>query len=124
MKITRIYTGDDNRSHLEDIEVPLHDHDLGRLSEIVGAEGLIFRETGEDYFLDYHNAPRKQFVANLTGVVEVETGDGSRKRLGPGTIIYAEDTTGQGHISRGIEGPRNSLFILVPDDYDVTTLGR
>ena len=39
-------------------------------------------------------------------------------------VLRWADTTGQGHISRGIEGPRNSLFILVPDDYDVTTLGR
>ena len=40
--------------------------------------------------------------------------------MGAGDIMLAEDTTGQGHITRDIEGPRRSLFIPVPDDYDVS----
>ena len=50
MKITRIYTGEDEQSHFEEIEIPLFDQgDIGRLSEIYGASGVIFRENPGGY---------------------------------------------------------------------------
>ena len=50
MKITRIYTGEDEQSHFEEIEIPLFDQgDIGRLSEIFSASGVIFRENPGDY---------------------------------------------------------------------------
>ena len=39
-------------------------------------------------------------------------GDGTKRRMGPGSILLAEDTTGQGHISRNVGGePRTCLFV-------------
>jgi hypothetical protein len=32
--------------------------------------------------------------------------------------MLADDTTGQGHITREIQGPRRSLFIPLPDGFD------
>ena len=113
MKVTRIYTGSDNQSHFEDVEIALTDGGgVGRLSELIPATGVVFRETGGDYDLDFHNAPRRQYVVMLEGAVEIETGDGTKRVLGTGEILLAEDTTGQGHISRAVNGqPRKSLFI-------------
>ncbi|MEQ8860014.1 MAG: hypothetical protein RIC56_15325 [Pseudomonadales bacterium] len=113
MKLLRIYTGDDGRSHFEDVEIELTDRgDLGRISSLWPGAGVMFREVGGDYDLDFHNAPRRQLVVNLSGTVEIEVGDGSVRRLGPGTILLAEDTTGQGHISRAVDGePRTCLFL-------------
>ena len=115
MKIVRIYTGSDNRSHFEDIEVPLKDAGkVGFLSDRVKATGIVFRETGGDYDYDFHTAPRRQYVVNLEGEVEIEVGDGSKRILRSGDILLAEDTTGQGHISRAVAGkPRKSLFITL-----------
>ena len=77
---------------------------------------VIFRETGGDYDLNFHNAPRRQYVVNLSGSVEIEVGSGERRVLGPGSILLAEDTTGQGHISRAVDRqPRQSLFIPLAD---------
>ena len=46
------------------------------------------------------------------GGVEIEVGDGTKRRLGAGDILLAEDTTGRGHISRAIdERPRLSVFV-------------
>lgn len=71
-----------------------------------------FQETGGDYDLDFHNAPRRQYVVMLVGEVEIETGDGTKRILDTGEILLAEDTTGQRHISRTVNGkPRKSLFI-------------
>ncbi len=118
MKIVRIYTGDDGESHFEDLEIPLAPSRYGQLSELVEAEGVIFRETPVGGELDFHVAPRRQFVITLSGVVEVECKDGSARRFGPGDIMLADDTTGRGHITREVEGPRRSIFIPLPDHVD------
>ncbi len=115
MKVTRIYTGSDNQSHFEDVLVPMKDTGkIGFMSEISKATGVVFRETGGDYNYDFHTAPRRQYVVNLEGEVEIEVGDGSKRILRAGDILLAEDTTGQGHISRAVAGkPRKSLFITL-----------
>ena len=115
MRILRLYTGGDNQSHFEDVEVALkNDGKIGFLSEKMKATGVLFRYTSGDYNYDFHTAPRRQYVVNLEGEVEIEVGDGTRRILRSGDILLAEDTTGQGHISRAVDGkPRTSLFITL-----------
>lgn len=115
MRITRVYTGEDGESHFEDVELPLEDRGaIGRLSELVKATGIVFRETDADYALGFHNAPRRQYVINLEGSVELEVGDGTRRVLGPGDILLAEDTTGRGHVSRAASsGRRRCIFVTL-----------
>jgi hypothetical protein len=117
MFVVRIYTGDDGRSHFEDLPIELVDHGgMGRMSSLWRGKGVIFRQVDGNYDLDFHNAPRRQFVVNLTGSVDIEVGDGTVRRLGPGSILLAEDLTGQGHISRAVNGePRTCLFIPLDD---------
>ena len=113
MQIVRIYSGADGESHFEDLAVEFpQDGALGRISKMVPARGVLFREVDGDYDLDFHNAPRRQYVVNLTGSVDIEIGDGTCRRLGPGSILLAEDTTGRGHKSRNVAGEaRTCLFI-------------
>jgi hypothetical protein len=113
MQVVRIYTGDDGRSHFEDVEIPLTDRGpMGRISELWAGKGVLFREVDGNYDLDFHNAPRRQLVVNLSGAVDIEVGDGTVRRFGPGSILLAEDTSGEGHISRAVGGePRRCLFV-------------
>ena len=115
MKVVRLYTGVDNKSHFEDLQIPLKDGGkVGFVSELTKATGVVFRETSGDYDYDFHTAPRRQYVVNLEGEVEIEVGDGTRRILRTGDILLAEDTTGQGHKSRAVAGkPRKSLFITL-----------
>lgn len=116
MKVTRIYTGDDMQSHFEGIEVEIGPSPQGHgsLSERFPASGVIFRETDGDYDLDFHVAPRRQYVVNLDGSVEITVGSGETRVIGPGEVFLAEDTTGQGHISRAVDGQvRHSLWITL-----------
>lgn len=124
MRVVRIYTGADGRSHFEDLDVPLAPASYGSLSPPVPVTGVLFRETPADGLLDFHPAPRRQLVVTLSGVVEVECGDGSRRRFGPGDIMLADDTTGQGHITREIQGPRRSLFLPLPESVDLAPWRR
>jgi hypothetical protein len=115
MKIVRIYSGNDGESHFEDLEVPLQPQGLvGALSALQPATGIVFRETGAEYDYDWHNAPRRQYVINLAGGVELEVGDGSKRRLGAGDVLLAEDLTGRGHKSRAIgRDRRRSIFVTL-----------
>ncbi len=122
MQITRVYTGDDGESHFETIDIAMSESRYGSLSELFEAEGVMFRTTPIGGELDFHNAPRRQFVVNLSGTVEIEVGDGAKLQLHGGDILLADDVTGRGHITRDIEGPRHSLFIPLPEDFDVDAL--
>lgn len=113
MKYTRIYTGADGLSHFEDVDVPMTSISSSQqTSELIKATGVIFRASGADFDLSWHNAPRRQFVVRLEGTTEIVASDGTTRRFGPGDILLADDTTGKGHISRVLDNrPGKSLFI-------------
>ena len=114
IKVTRIYTGADGTTHAEELDVPLgQPRGATELSEPVLATSIQFRRTSPDYFIDWHTAPRRQYVITLAGESEVEIGDGSTILLHPGHILLAEDTEGQGHISRAV-GSEDRISIFVP----------
>ena len=82
---------------------------------MIAVDGLQFRRQSPGYFQDWHNAPRRQYVITLSGRGEVELSGGGTVQLMPGHILLAEDTTGKGHISRGVGAEdRVSLFIPLP----------
>lgn len=118
VKVTRLYTGADGKTKMEEYEVPLKPQGKGtELSVVVPAKSVQFRRTNKDYDLDWHPAPARQYVVTLSGESEVELEGGRKLRLGPGHILLVEDTTGQGHISRAIgTGDRISLYIPLADD--------
>ncbi len=112
MKIVRLYTGADNESHFEDIEVELNTVGSMQASALQPAHGVMFRTAAPNHLSSYHPAPRRQYVITLAGQVEIETGDGTIRSFGPGDVMLAEDTTGRGHITRVVGGkPRHYLFI-------------
>lgn len=49
----------------------------------------------------------------LRGTVEVRTTDGAVRRLGPGTAVHLEDTTGPGHATRILPGEDWVAFVIV-----------
>ena len=49
-----------------------------------------------------HKASQPYIVIVLAGEGEVETSDGKTLRLGPGGLIYCDDTSGKGHVTRSI----------------------
>jgi hypothetical protein len=114
MKYFRIYAGPDGESHFEDVVVEMTPQaGQSDLSALIPATGIIFRRSPADQYIDWHPAPRRQFVITLSGEAEVEASDGEVRRIGPGTIMLAEDTTGKGHITRGV-GSVERLSLFVP----------
>ena len=94
--ISRMYTGDDGETHIEEME--LDDHP--ELKSVLVAKGVTFRVGNPGEFHDFHNAPRRQFVITLQGEVEIGLGDGTTHRFAAGHVNLAEDLTGRGHTTR------------------------
>ena len=101
MKATNLYTGPDGESHFRDIEVAFDsiENDM-KIWKPVDVKEVIFRECEGPIPGNWHTAPRRQYLIMLEGEIELEVADGSKRRLGPGQILLAEDTTGHGHITR------------------------
>lgn len=121
MKVTRIYTGDDGQSHFEDLDIPMSSSSIGAMTSAIPASSATFRDTaaGGPQVMDFHVAPRRQFVIHLAGRAEIECGDGSKRQFGVGDVLLADDTTGQGHISREVHGPRTQVFIALDASADI-----
>lgn len=112
MKIVRLYTGSDNESHFEEIELEMTRQGVDMVTALHPAHGVMFRTAPPSHSSDFHNVPRRQYVITLAGHSEIETGDGSLRRFGPGDVMLAEDLTGRGHKTRVVGGqPRHYLFI-------------
>lgn len=112
--VTRLFTGPDGKTHAEDIDIPLNPpRGASDRSNPFAVRQLQFVRTSTEYDLDWHNAPRRQFVVTVSGESEVVIGDGTRIHLYPGRIILAEDTTGQGHQSRAV-GDQDRIALFLP----------
>ena len=71
MKIHRLYTDDKGESHFTDADVEyVETTQAGRLSKRLPATGIIFREVPPTYDLDWHPAPRRQYIINLNCVTQ------------------------------------------------------
>jgi hypothetical protein len=116
MKIHHLYADKNGESHFEDLEVEFKESSrAGRLSARLPATGLIFREVPADYDLDWHPAPRRQYIINLDEGVELTASDGEKRRIGAGEVVLVEDTWGKGHLSKAL-APRLRHCIFVTLD--------
>ena len=117
----RIYADAEGSSHFEDLEAGLN------LVEV--APGIAplyaspFKQASQYAFIsakpgwreDWHTAPQRQFLVYLAGVTEFQVSDGEIRKLGPGTILLAEDTIGKGHISE-VVGEDDVVAVLIQTD--------
>jgi quercetin dioxygenase-like cupin family protein len=116
MRIHRLYTGTDGQSHLEELKIPFAPGGMGEQAPMQKAHGVVFSRVPSGAFMDWHNAPRRQFVITLQGAVEIGLGDGSIHRFGAGEGILAEDLTGKGHTTRAVGNePRITIAIPLAD---------
>jgi quercetin dioxygenase-like cupin family protein len=94
MRLFRLYSGDDQQSHLEELKMQFAPGQLAEQTPLQPATGVIFTRMAPGSFVDWHNAPRRQYVITLAGGVEIGLGDGTTHRFGPGEGILAEDSDG------------------------------
>ncbi len=109
MGFTRLYTGDDGQSHIEELDRAFHPEPTPPQA----TAGITFWESPPGRFVDWLSAPRRQYVITLSGEVGIGLGDGTARRFGPGQATLAEDVTGPGHTLRGV-GRDSRIFVTTP----------
>jgi hypothetical protein len=119
MIVTRLYSDENGNSHFKDFEIELSDSgEIGKLSKKYPVKNIIFRETSGTYDYDFHNAPQKQFIILLDGIIEIETSLGQKREFRSGEILLVEDTEGKGHKTKSVDGNlRRSIFITLDDKH-------
>jgi len=104
-RYTVIVTTDSGSSAFEDAELTLSEQPMGDLAPpmFVGSLGAC-EGAALVQFDAFHGEPHPavpaQWVVPLRGVIEVEVSDGTSRRFGPGDLLLATDSSGQGHITR------------------------
>ena len=113
MKIIRLYTGGDQRSHFEEQEASFGGEQKIESTALQNANSVVFRRAPAGHVIDWHPAPRRQYVVTLAGSWEIECSDGTKRIFKPGDVMLAEDLTGKGHVSR-VLGNEPHIFMTVP----------
>src|SRR5262249_14823297 len=110
-----LYVDDKGETHFRDIEIEwVESGPGGKLSKRLPATGIIFREVQPDYDLDWHPAPRRQYIINLDAGVKITASDGEARIIGAGEVILVEHIKGRAHLSRAVGGkPRTCIFVPV-----------
>ncbi len=107
MKIYRLYTGNDGRSQIEEMREPPSQEAPQDCTQV------FFRELAAGTFMDWHPAPRRQYVILLQGEMEIGLQDGTVHPVHTGDAVLASDTSGPGHTTRVVgDGP--AVNVVVP----------
>ena len=110
--VTRMYSDAQGETHIETVMM-----DVGRSNGFSGTDTVYFSRFAADMNLDWHPAPRRQFIITLSGPgYEIETSDGSVAQLPPRSVLLVEDTNPahRGHKTRSLGG--DTLVMFVPID--------
>ena len=90
----RVYTGTDGLSHVEQIE-------LNARSVLEKVTGAVVRVSQPGSFSDWHVAPGRRYIINLTGGGQLEVAEG-QVDLPAGAVEYIDDLTGKGHTTANV----------------------
>jgi quercetin dioxygenase-like cupin family protein len=114
-KVTRIFADEKGESHFEEIKIKLQDKgQIGFLSELEEAVGIIFRKVQPEYDFDFHKAPHRQYIILQDGSIEIETSLGEKRIFEQGDVLLVEDTFGKGHRTKNLQKAlRSSIFVIL-----------
>lgn len=113
MKALRLYTGDDGESRFEEIAMEFTPDRNMETTPMQDAKAVAVRRAAPGVVLDWHPAPRRQYLFTLSGAWDIECGGGDVQRFQAGDIMLADDLTGRGHMSR-VVGDEHHVFAVVP----------
>ncbi len=119
MRYLRIYAGDGGASRLEDVELEgTLTHTINSVPPLLvsgpfGCSEITFVEQPKHASAwEAHVAPRKQWIIVLRGRAAITTTDGKRREVGPGDVVFVEDTVGRGHLTTPLT--RDFRFAMIP----------
>jgi quercetin dioxygenase-like cupin family protein len=109
MKFPRIYADQQGETHIGVRDVPEHEarvgpppNPVGHMTETEAVSTFVVFSALAGTEVPSHNAPQPYICVVLAGEGEVATSDGKTLRLRAGELIYCDDVSGKGHVTRSI----------------------
>ena len=109
MKFHRIYSDDQGETHLGTHEIPDQEvafgpppNPTGLKTDFGAAESMFSFSLPAGTDVAAHPAPQPYICVILSGEAEVVASDGGSQRFGPGEVLFCDDLTGKGHVTRAI----------------------
>ena len=118
MKIQRLFNDSKGESHFGEMDLEFTPVEFAPpappidLSEFRDAKRVAIMQARPGWKGDWHPAPGRQLMFYLAGHIEGEASDGTRRTLGPGSVVLVEDTEGKGHRSR-VVGEEDVVIAVV-----------
>jgi quercetin dioxygenase-like cupin family protein len=109
MKFPMIYADEQGETHFGVQDVP--DRELamnpppnptGQVSDFGAVTTMCVFSVSAGTDAPAHNAPQPYIVILLSGEGEVATSDGESRRFHPGEVLFCNDLTGKGHVTRAL----------------------
>jgi len=122
-RVIRIYNDADGSSHIQELVIATKPGRPTRSAPAIPATASIYSEYTGSTVEDWHRAPARQFSISMSGEIEVEVSDGTKHAIHAGDMVFLEDLTGKGHITR-LLSPVTNIFIRVADTFDVVAWAR
>jgi hypothetical protein len=122
-RVIRIYNDADGSSHIQELVIATKAGRATRSAPAIPATASIYSEYTGSSVEDWHRTPARQFSISMSGEIEVEVSDGTKHAIHAGDMVFLEDLTGKGHITR-ILSPVTNIFIRVADTFDVVAWAR
>jgi hypothetical protein len=108
LTITRMYTGTDGQSHVEQVNVKFPPEGgvppTTEQTDPVKVTSSYIVRAAPGVVESWHNADTRRYVIPISGRAEVEVAGGQKFSAEPGRIYIAEDLTGKGHTFRVVGG--------------------
>jgi len=118
VKFVRIFSDDEGESHFDNGEIELVETAFAPpappflVSLPFAAASTLVASMPSGWTGDWHPTPRRQFWFQLSGKLEVEVSDGSKRSLEPGSVVLVEDVEGKGHCTRVVgDGAVTGVFV-------------
>ncbi len=109
MLFVQIYADAEGESHFREIDVPESEqafgpppNPTGRLADFGATTNMFVFTIPAGTVVPAHPAPQAYISVILDGEVEVIASDGESRCFRPGKVLFCDDLTGKGHVTRAL----------------------
>jgi quercetin dioxygenase-like cupin family protein len=109
MKFPMIHADEQGETHFGTQDVPEQEvpfgpppNPSGQMSDFGAVATMFVFSVAAGTDVPAHNAPQPYIAIILSGEGEVVTSDGEARRFQPGEVLFCNDLTGKGHVTRAI----------------------
>ena len=94
--MTRLYTGSDGLTHADQVEAKFTAGSANEIYKLLAVTGAELHRAAPGTVIDWHTAPRRQYVITLSGHGEIEVAGGKKFEVAREPLIWSRTQPGRG----------------------------